>query len=72
MGATRRPGIYFVSVEGDPKEAVSSQAVLGAQAVVQLSDIGLAWKLAGGQALVYAFSHTTGAPLAAVAARQRR
>ncbi len=69
LGATRRPGIYFVSVEGDPKEAVSSQAVLGAQAVVQLSDIGLAWKLAGGQALVYAFSHTTGAPLAAVALR---
>ncbi len=69
LGAPRRPGIYFISVEGEPKIELKSEHALGAQAVVQLSDIGLAWKMAGAQALVYAFSHTTGAPLAAAALR---
>ncbi len=59
----RRPGIYFVNVEGRAKEAVQSESVLGAQAVVQLSDIGLAWKYAGNEAMVYAFSHTSGTAL---------
>ncbi|MES2705319.1 MAG: alpha-2-macroglobulin family protein [Verrucomicrobiota bacterium] len=62
-GGKRQPGIYFVSLEGQPKKEVKGTQVLGAQAVVQLSDIGLAWKYAGKEALIYAFSHTTGQPL---------
>lgn len=62
----RKPGIYFVSVEGRPKEELDSESTLGAQAVVQLTDIGLAWKFAGRECLVYAFSHATGEPLVGV------
>ncbi len=69
LGGKRQPGIYFVSVEGDAKEDVKFSGTLGAQAVVQLSDIGLAWKTAGNGALIYAFSHTTGAPLKDVSLR---
>lgn len=68
-GGVRQPGIYFVSIEGTPKEALHSRSVLGAQSVVQLSDIGLAWKASGDDALVYAFSHSTGQPLQGVQLR---
>ena len=63
LGGKRAPGIYFVSVEGTAKEQVQDARPLGAQAVVQLSDIGLAWKHAAGEMMVYAFSHTKGTPL---------
>ena len=69
LGGKREPGIYFVSVEGSAKEQVQDGRTLGAQAVVQLSDIGLAWKHAAGEMIVYAFSHTKGTPLAEVALR---
>ena len=69
LGGKRTPGIYFVSVEGTAKEAVQSHNTLGAQAVVQLSDIGLAWKYAGTESLIYAFSHTNGGPLKDVTLR---
>ncbi|MDB6070101.1 MAG: hypothetical protein JWL81_1272, partial [Verrucomicrobiales bacterium] len=62
-GGKREPGIYFVNVEGESKEAVENDSTLGAQAVVQLSDIGLAWKYAASEVLVYAFSHSSGEPL---------
>ena len=69
LGGKRQPGIYFVNVEGEAKDEVTARQTLGAQAVVQLSDIGLAWKYAGTEALIYAFSHTTGAPLKEVTLR---
>ena len=69
LGGQRTPGIYFVSVEGTAKEQVADGRFLGAQAVVQLSDIGLAWKHAAGEMIVYAFSHTKGTPLPEVALR---
>lgn len=65
-GGKRTPGMYFVSVEGDPKEEVQDGRKLGSQSLVQLTDIGLGWKIAGKDALLYVFSHTTGKPLAGV------
>jgi uncharacterized protein YfaS (alpha-2-macroglobulin family) len=66
-GGKRAPGMYFVSVEGDPKEEVPNRSKLGGQTLVQVTDIGLAWKWAGAEGMVFAFSHTTGQPLSGVA-----
>ena len=66
-GGKRAPGMYFVNAEGTPKEDLPDQKRLGSQTLVQLTDIGLAWKVSGKEALFYAFSHTSGQPLAGVA-----
>lgn len=66
-GGKRAPGMYFVSVEGDPKEEVPDRSKLGGQTLVQVTDIGLAWKWGGKEAMVFAFSHTSGQPLPGVA-----
>ncbi|HWB02010.1 MAG TPA: alpha-2-macroglobulin family protein [Verrucomicrobiales bacterium] len=65
-GGKRAPGMYFVNTEGDPKEEVKGAKRQGSQTLVQLTDIGLAWKFSGKDALIYAFSHTSGKPLAGV------
>lgn len=65
-GGKRAPGMYFVSVEGSPKDEVPNGRRLGSQTLVQLTDIGLAWKFSGKEAMLYAFSLTTGQPLANV------
>jgi alpha-2-macroglobulin len=62
-GGQRKPGMYFISVEADAKDEVQNGNKLGAQSLVQLTDIGLAWKFSGKDALLYAFSHTTGQPM---------
>ena len=58
-----RAGVYFVNVEGRPKQGVVESGRVGAQALVQLTDLGLAWKFSEKQAKIFAFSHTTGQPL---------
>lgn len=58
-----KAGVYFISVEGKPKTELSNAAIVGAQSLVQLTDIGLAWKTSEKSATVFAFSHTTGQPL---------
>ena len=58
-----KAGVYFVSVEGRPKQGVVESSRVGAQALIQLTDIGLAWKFSEKQAKIFAFSHTTGQPL---------
>jgi len=55
----------FLDVTGSP-QALTEQSIPNAQAIVQLTDIGLAWKLAGKEALIYAFSCATGKPLPGV------
>lgn len=62
-GGKRAPGMYFVSVEGSPKEEVENGKRMGSQSLIQLTDIGLAWKFSGQTALLFAFSHSTGQPL---------
>jgi uncharacterized protein YfaS (alpha-2-macroglobulin family) len=68
LGAQKTPGILFVSAEGDTlPDAVTNaedRKQRLAQAMVQLTDIGLAWKLNSTEALLYAFSLETGKPLA--------
>ena len=63
----RKVGALFVTVEGEARpEWQGKNRRFGAQAFVQLTDIGLAWKLAGTEAFVLAFSQATGQPLAGV------
>lgn len=53
----------FLDITGDPHSDVKDSGRRNAQAVIQLTDIGLAWKLTEKEALLYAFSCNTGAPL---------
>jgi uncharacterized protein YfaS (alpha-2-macroglobulin family) len=65
-----RTGIFFVDVTGDPHAALGKHNQRrNAQAIVQLTDIGLAWKLTPQDTLVQAFSCQTGTPLADVTIR---
>ena len=42
---------------------VNGRFVSGPQAVVQLTDLGVAWKQAGSETLAWVFSHATGRPI---------
>ena len=57
----------FVDVIGTPHPEASAEGRRAAQAIVQLTDIGLAWKFTDSEALVFAFSCETGKPLPGVA-----
>jgi uncharacterized protein YfaS (alpha-2-macroglobulin family) len=61
-----RNAALFIDVTGDPHEVAAPTRRRNAQAIVQLTDIGLAWKFTTKEALVYAFSCETGAPLKGV------
>jgi len=43
---------------------VNGKFVPGPQAVIQLTDLGVAWKQAGNETLTWVFSHATGRPVA--------
>lgn len=60
------PGILFLSTEGTAANASADKTfeTTVAQSIVQLTDIGLAWKIMPQETLVYSFSLNTGAPLA--------
>lgn len=57
----------FVDVIGTPHPEANAEGRRAAQAIVQLTDIGLAWKFTDSEALVFAFSCETGKPLPGVA-----
>lgn len=59
-------GALFVDIVGDPKTELNSHGRRNAQSIVQLTDIGLAWKLTATEALVYSYSCLTGKPLPGV------
>ncbi|MBN8459260.1 MAG: hypothetical protein J0M04_15625 [Verrucomicrobia bacterium] len=61
-----RNAILFVEVTGAVQPALRKPASVTSQAIVQLTDIGLAWKLSAESAFIYAFSCTTGQPLPGV------
>ncbi|MEO7724771.1 MAG: alpha-2-macroglobulin family protein, partial [Chthoniobacterales bacterium] len=65
----RRTGTVFLSAEGSINEAGNAGKIVGNQAIVQLTDIGLVWKFNGTDAWIYAFSQETGLPLANVTVR---
>jgi alpha-2-macroglobulin len=56
----------FLDITGLPDSENSQQGRRNAQAIIQLTDIGLAWKLTPSEALIYAFSCDTGMPLPGV------
>jgi uncharacterized protein YfaS (alpha-2-macroglobulin family) len=55
----KEPGAYYLCAEADSKHLED----VGSQALVQLTDIGLAWKKSSQQTLLYAFSHRSGQAL---------
>lgn len=59
-GATT--GAFYLCSEGD--SSTRDELAVGAQSLIQLTDIGLAWKQAQEGTLVYAFSLKSGKPLA--------
>ncbi|MCB1131769.1 MAG: hypothetical protein KDN05_11605, partial [Verrucomicrobiae bacterium] len=59
-------GALFIDARGEPRKEVGGRDVLVSQAIVQLTDIGLAWKLTSKDAFLYAFSCDTGLPLEGV------
>lgn len=58
-----RTGGLFLDVTGTPHTELGTEGKRGAQAIIQLTDLGLAWKLNNKEAFVYAFSCATGQPL---------
>ncbi|RYD29517.1 MAG: hypothetical protein EOP87_18205, partial [Verrucomicrobiaceae bacterium] len=63
----QRTGTFFLEAEGSVLPGYEGNGTAPVtQAIIQLTDIGLAWKLAGEDAFIYAFSCDTGAPLPGV------
>ncbi|MES2476841.1 MAG: MG2 domain-containing protein [Verrucomicrobiota bacterium] len=56
----------FLDITGEPNKEIKDSGRRNAQALIQLTDIGLAWKLTAKEAVLYAFSCDTGAPLPGV------
>ena len=68
LGKDNAPGLLFLSIEADPKPGMVSsyQRKKSTQAYIQITDIGLAWKINESNAFIYAYSCESGAPLADV------
>jgi len=64
----RKTGVVFVEAER-ARESERSNPRLGTQALIQLTDLGLAWKSAGGDLDAFVFSQSTGQPAAGAAVR---
>lgn len=64
-GATT--GAFYLCSEG--RSATREKLEVGAQSIIQLTDIGLAWKQAPEETVFYAFSLKSGMPLADAAIR---
>jgi uncharacterized protein YfaS (alpha-2-macroglobulin family) len=61
-----RNAALFLDITGAPNIDSGEEGRRGTQALIQLTDIGLAWKLTATEAFIYAFSCDTGAPLPSV------
>jgi uncharacterized protein YfaS (alpha-2-macroglobulin family) len=59
----RKTGAVFLNAERGP-DLFKSAPRLGAQALVQLTDLGLVWRQSPDNTLVYVFSHASGLPVA--------
>lgn len=63
----QRTGTFFVEASGTVLPNYEGRGTAPTtQAIIQLTDIGLAWKLVGKEAFIYAFSCDTGAALPGV------
>jgi len=61
-----RHGVIFIEARGKPHADAGYHQGRIAQSIVQLTDIGLAWKISLGEFVVHAFSCETGRPLQGV------
>ncbi len=61
LGRGRRGAVFLVA-EQPPSDA-AQRVKQGTQAIVQLTDLGLAWKSSDSAVTVHVFSHTTGRPV---------
>ena len=64
----RKTGVVFVEAERAGGRSESNPR-LGTQALIQLTDLGLAWKSAAGDLNAFVFSQSTGQPAAGAAVR---
>ncbi len=63
----QRAGTYFIEAVGKKHSGYDGKGLAPTtQAIIQLTDIGLAWKFTRQEALIYAFSCDNGKPLAGV------
>ena len=62
LGSGRTQGALYLCAEG--KSSTRKAFSVGAQAIVQLTDIGMAWKQADDKTLLFVFSLADGQPLA--------
>lgn len=60
------PGAFFVEIVGQPKDQASPRKPRSVQALVQLTDLGMAWKISSEEAKAFVFSCRTGEPLEGV------
>lgn len=66
LPAETRAAVLFLDLTGTPRKELGQAKPISGQALVQLTDIGLAWKSSRGDTLLYAFSCATGKPLPGV------
>jgi len=66
LPADLRHAAMFLDITGIPHAGTGREGRRSAQALIQLTDIGLAWKLTAKEAFIYAFSCESGKPLQGV------
>ena len=64
----RKAGTILLELQGEPLPGAPVQTP-AAQALIQLTDLGILWKKAGANVHAHVFSTTTGQPVAAASAR---
>lgn len=62
LAGVKKAGAIFLTVEGEPRPEAPGKTP-GAQALVQLTDLGILWKKVGNELRVTIFSHDTGKPI---------
>jgi alpha-2-macroglobulin len=63
IAGAKKAGAIFLTVEGEPRPEAGGGKAPGAQALIQLTDLGILWKRVGNELRVTVFSHTTGKPV---------
>lgn len=64
----RKAGIVYLELKGTPLPSVGGKPP-GAQALIQLTDLGILWKKTGNTIRTFVFSNTTAAPVAGADSR---
>lgn len=58
----RRTGVVFLQAERF-RDYNSREPLLGTQAIIQITDLGMIWKMGGPELYVYVFSYASGRPI---------